>query len=75
VAVHSETGEVQSTRSESDLRYPIYLTSQNVSESWNVTQYPTTYVLDSEGRIVARDTGYSPGWELRRLALKALPEP
>ncbi len=73
VAVHSPEADVIAMRDEEELIYPIFATTQDVATDWNVVQYPTTYVLDSTGRIVARDTGYTPGWELQRRARKALP--
>jgi hypothetical protein len=68
VAVHSPPEEIQKARTESGLNYTIHTTDSAVGSQWKVTQFPTTYVLDKNHHIVARDTGYTPGWELKRLA-------
>lgn len=68
VAVHSPPEEIEKVRTASGLNYTIHTTDGDVSRQWKVTQFPTTYVLDRNRHIVARDTGYTPGWELKRLA-------
>ena len=44
-----------------DLDYPVLLTGRKVSnEQYHVAAYPAQYWLDSNGIVVARETGFDP---------------
>ena len=65
--------DVESVRrfvSRHDLTVPVLLGTPEVKQAYQVDAYPTYYVLDSEGRVVARSRGYSTEIGIRlRLAL------
>jgi peroxiredoxin len=54
-----------------ELRLPILAAGAEVAADYRVGGYPTYYVLDAEGRIAARDFGYTtaPGLWLRTRGL------
>jgi thiol-disulfide isomerase/thioredoxin len=51
--------EVQEYVSRHEIENPVLLGDRLVAENWNVTAFPTYYILDGRQRIVRRDLGYS----------------
>ena len=54
-----DLGEVQDYVQRHDLDLPVVLGDRQVAKDWQVTAFPTYYVLDSDRRIRRRDLGYS----------------
>ena len=51
--------EVRAYVERHELDMPILLGTQDTATDWGVQVFPTYYILDSAGRIVHRDYGYS----------------
>lgn len=55
---------------EKGIRYPVWLAKREALAAFKVKQYPTSYFLSPEGRLVNRDVGMSSrltmGWRLSR---------
>ena len=43
--------------------YPILLDAKSVFEQYQVRGFPTTFVIDSGGKIINRHVGFGPGME------------
>lgn len=64
IALRATEEDVATAVKNEGIRYPVYLGSEDIGYRMKVQQLPTTYVIDSEGRVVARDTGWSPSMRL-----------
>jgi thioredoxin-related protein len=51
--------EVQQFAERHELKVPVLLGDAEIARDWKVNGFPTYYVLDSKGRVVSRDIGYS----------------
>ncbi len=51
--------EVQEYVSRHEIKNPVLLGDSLVANAWNVSAFPTYYILDGQQRIVRRDLGYS----------------
>lgn len=51
--------EVEEFVSRHELTIPVLLGDNFTAQDWKIRGFPTYYVLDSEGRIIERDMGYS----------------
>ena len=68
VAAAYNVGDLEAFRGyirEHDLRYPILLARPQTLSAFRVDSFPTTYVIDAEGRVVSADTGYAFGFRMR----------
>jgi len=73
--VGEEALEMNQFAKEESIRFPLLVGSEpEVSAEYFVDVYPTTFVIDRQGRIAYRSTGTYPGSddEIRTAALKAL---
>ena len=71
VALNSAPDDVAAFARREQLPYPVYVGGGDVSHQLAITQFPTTYAVDAQGRIVARDAGWSPRWRLASMARDA----
>lgn len=67
VALDSTADDVAAFIKTHDVEYPVYLADDRVGKQLQIRQFPTTYALNRQGRIVARDAGWSPTWNFRRM--------
>ncbi len=73
MALNSAPDDVEAFARREHLPYPVYVGGGDVTHQLAITQFPTTYAVDAEGRIVARDAGWSPQWRLASMARDAAP--
>lgn len=52
-------GDIQEFIDEHDVDYPVLLGNQGVQRSYNVSAYPTLYIIDDEGNIEHTAVGYT----------------
>ncbi|NUN12471.1 MAG: TlpA family protein disulfide reductase [Myxococcales bacterium] len=67
VALDGSPEEVAAFVKAEGVRYPVYLGDDQVGRQMQIRQFPTTYVLNRQGRIIDRDAGWSPAWNYRRM--------
>ena len=56
----SSPAELEAYAARHDLTLPVLGAGADVGAAYRIQGYPTYYVLDAEGRIAARDFGYTP---------------
>jgi hypothetical protein len=71
IAVSSDPDKVKKMVELEGLKYPIYFSPAALSSQYRVASLPTTYVVNSAGKIVASSVGYSPGWDFKRMLASA----
>lgn len=67
VALDGSAEEIAAFVKTEGVRYPVYLGDDQVGRQMQIRQFPTTYVLNRQGRIIDRDAGWSPAWNYRRM--------
>lgn len=61
----SDLKEIKSFVQEHKMSYPIVVDQGPVSEEYSVVGFPTSFLIDREGKIVAKYPGYSPNLRKR----------
>ena len=56
---YREGGEVSYFSQQHELTFPIALGNEKIKKKYNVTAYPSYYVIDEENTVIARSLGYS----------------
>jgi len=72
--VDHKNNELETFFSKRGITYPVLLESKNMATEYNVSAYPTIYILDKTGMIIFNMEGYGIGSEkiIEDLILKAL---
>lgn len=60
-----DLAEVKQFVAEHQLTVPVLLGTPNLAAAYQITGFPTYYVLDAEGKVIQRAMGYSTEWGLR----------
>jgi peroxiredoxin len=56
----SDLGEIKSFVKEHGMEYPVIVDRGDISEEYEVEAFPTTILIDRNGKVVQRYMGYSP---------------
>jgi peroxiredoxin len=57
----SDLNEIKSFVNEHKMNYPVVIDNGNISDEYNVTGFPTSFLINREGKIVKKYPGYSRG--------------
>ena len=58
---YASTADVEAFVRDTELKNTVYLGTEDTRNQFQVSAYPSYYVLDSEFRVIGRDMGYSTG--------------
>lgn len=56
----SDSNEIKSFVREHKMTYPVVIDPGSISEEYNVVGFPTSFLIDREGKVVQKFPGYSP---------------
>lgn len=56
---YMDADEVRKFTKQHQLTFPIALGNENVKQKFNITAYPSYYVIDKQNKIVSKSLGYS----------------
>ena len=66
VALHYESADqIAHFVEEEEIDYPVYLGTDSVAQRYNVTSFPTIYIIDDEHRVRHGLVGYTTRWGLQ----------
>jgi peroxiredoxin len=57
----SDLNEIKSFVNEHKMNYPVVIDNGNISDEYNVTGFPTSFLINRDGKIVKKYPGYSRG--------------
>ncbi len=72
--VDKKIPELEKFVSKTGISYPVLLSGKEIPKMWNVSSYPTIYILDTSGKIIYSIVGYGEGIkdEIERIITKLL---
>lgn len=62
---YEDLQDVRGFVDEHNVDYPVLLGDRDMVKSWNISAFPTTYILDEEGKIAHSMVGFTTGFGFR----------